>query len=80
MTFEPATHLLAFVLPMSFKKGDMTFVAAHSGEDIRMPIPASNRPRHVVSTAQLGKGVWRAQLNWSDGRQQYQQEKQIIVV
>ncbi|MBC3787598.1 hypothetical protein [Spirosoma utsteinense] len=80
MTFEPTARLLAFVLPMSFKKGDMTFIATRTGEDVRMPIVASNRPRQVVSTAHLDKGVWRALLHWSDGRQQYQEEKEIIVV
>ncbi|ADB39552.1 hypothetical protein [Spirosoma linguale] len=79
MTFEPTSHLLAFVLPMSFKKGDVTFVAPATGEDVRVPIMASNRPRKVVSTAQLAKGVWRAMLHWTDGQQQYQDEQQIIV-
>lgn len=80
MTFEPTARLLAFVLPMSFKKGDMTFIASRTGEDVRMPIVAGSRPRQVVSTAHLAKGVWRARLHWSDGRQQYQEEKEIIVV
>ncbi|MBC8155741.1 MAG: hypothetical protein H7Z72_22870 [Bacteroidetes bacterium] len=79
MTFEPTAHLLAFVLPMSFKKGYVTFIAALTGEDIRVPITASNRPRRVVSTAQLTKGVWRALLHWSDGKRQYEEEKEIRV-
>ena len=80
MTFEPNTHLLAFVLPMSFKKGDITFIAPRTGEDLRVPITPSNRPRHVVSTAALSKGIWKAFLRWSDGYVQYQEEKEIVVV
>ena len=80
MTFEPTTHLLAFVLPVSFTKGYVTFIAALTGEYIRIPITASNRPRRVVSTAQLTKGVWRALLHWSDGQQQYEEEKEIRVL
>ena len=79
MTFEPTTHRLAFVLPFSFKKGDVTFIAAQTGEDIRVPIPPSDRPRHVVSTDCLTKGSWRARLHWSDGQAQYQQETDIVV-
>lgn len=79
MTFEPADHVLAFVLPTSFKKGNVTFIEALTGQDIRVPITASNRPRRVVSTAQLTRGVWRALLHWSDGQQQYEQEKGISV-
>lgn len=80
MTFEPASRVLAFVLPMSFKKGDVTFIASRSGEDIRVPIVPTNRARQVVSTAQLTKGIWRALLHWSDGQLQYQDEKEIIIV
>ncbi len=80
MTFEPTAHLLAFVLPMSFKKGDITFVASRTGEDVRVPIAPSERPRHVISTDKLATGVWRAFLRWSDGYVQYQEEKEIFVV
>ncbi|GAB3949636.1 hypothetical protein GCM10028805_26220 [Spirosoma harenae] len=80
MTFEPTSRLLAFVLPMSFKKGDVTFTASRTGKHLQVPIQPSNRPRNVVSTAELTKGVWRAILRWSDGTFQYQEEKEIIVV
>lgn len=80
MTFEPAAHLLAFVLPMSFKKGEVTFIASRTGEDVRVPIAPGDRPRHVISTAKLPKGVWRAFLRWSDGSIQYHEEKQIVVL
>lgn len=80
MTFEPSAHSLAFVLPMSFKKGYITFIAALTGEDVRVPITPSNRPRRVVSTAQLTKGVWRALLHWSDGQRQYEEEKEISIL
>ncbi|ARK09821.1 hypothetical protein [Fibrivirga algicola] len=79
MTFEPNAHLLAFVLPMSFRKGDVTFSPTESGEDVQVPIPPTNRPRHVVSTAQLTRGWWKAIVNWSDGYQQYLEEKVIFV-
>lgn len=79
MTFDSSAHLLSFVLPMSFKKGDITFISPMTGVDVHIPITPGQRPRQVVSTDQLGKGVWRALLHWSDGRQQYQDEKQIIV-
>ena len=80
MTFEPTAHLLAFVLPMSFRKGEVIFIDASTGEDVRIPITASNRPRRVVSTAQLSRGIWRALLYWSDGQQQYQKEQEISIV
>ena len=80
MTFDPTAHRLAFVLPMSVKKGDITFTATRTGEDVRMPIPLTNCPRHVVSTEGLAKGIWRTLLYWSDGSIQYQQEAEIRVV
>ncbi|CAN5632771.1 hypothetical protein BH09BAC4_BH09BAC4_14100 [soil metagenome] len=79
MTFDSSAHLLSFVLPMSFKKGDLTFFSPMTGVDVHIPIRPGERPRQVVSTDQLDKGVWRALLHWSDGQQQYQDEKQIIV-
>ena len=80
MTFEPAAHLLAFVLPISFRKGDVTFVAIRTSERVSIPITANSRSRHVVSTAQLTKGVWRVGLHWSDGYTQYQEDKEIVIV
>ncbi|AUD04282.1 hypothetical protein [Spirosoma pollinicola] len=80
MTFEPASQLLAFVLPMSFQKGDLTFSrSASTPEAIRIPVKRDEKPRHVISTAQLAKGVWNVCLNWSDGRQQYYDEQQISI-
>ncbi|GAB2515455.1 hypothetical protein [Spirosoma aerophilum] len=80
MTFEPASQLLAFVLPMSFLKGDLTFFRSNnSPEMIRIPVKPDAKPRQVISTAQLPKGIWRVSLNWSDGRQQYHDEQQISV-
>lgn len=80
VTFEPTSSLLAFVLPASFKKGDVTFFSRATGEDVRVPITPGNRPRLVVSTSQLSKGLWRALLQWSDGQKQYQDEKEILIV
>ncbi|GAB4006238.1 hypothetical protein EXU85_02325 [Spirosoma sp. KCTC 42546] len=81
MTFEPASQLLAFVLPMSFRKGDLTFSPTNNVRDeIHIPVTPDTKPRHVVSTAQLAKGIWRVVLNWSDGRLQYHDEKEISVV
>ncbi|WP_240543476.1 hypothetical protein [Spirosoma foliorum] len=80
MTFEPASQLLAFVLPMSFLKGDLIFHRGNPAqEDIHIPITPTLKPRQVVSTAQLAKGIWQVCLNWSDGRLQYLEEKVINI-
>ncbi|UFH57119.1 hypothetical protein [Spirosoma sp. KNUC1025] len=80
MTFEPASQLLAFVLPMSFLKGDVIFSpVGNVREDIQIPVTPSAKCRHVISTAELAKGFWRVCLNWSDGRQQYHDEQIISV-
>ncbi|MCY7360045.1 MAG: hypothetical protein LH609_21850 [Rudanella sp.] len=44
MTFEPIAHLLAFVLPMLFRKGDLTFVATRTGERVYIPITPCSFP------------------------------------
>lgn len=80
MTFEPAAHLLAFVLPLSFQKGDVTFYPTTKGADVRVTVTPDTKARHVISTAQLTKGVWVARLQWSDGQQQYYQEQELFVV
>lgn len=79
MTFEPVAHLLAFVLPLSFQKGDVTFYPTKQGPDLRVAITPDAKSRHVISTAELAKGIWVARINWSDGRQQYFQEQELIV-
>lgn len=79
MTFEPIIHQLAFVLPQSCRKGDVTFCSVPDGQSIRYGIGPIDQPRHVVSTAQLTCGRWRARLQWSDGHHQYYEEKEIFV-
>lgn len=80
MTFEPTAHQLAFVLPASFLKADILFRRVTNGTDeIRIPIIPAEKPRYVVSTARLAKGLWRVYLAWSDGRGQYHDEQQIQV-
>ena len=79
MTFELSAHLLAFVLPLSFQKANVTFYPTIHGPDLRVAITPDTKPRHVISTAQLTKGIWVARLHWPDGRQQYFQEQELIV-
>ena len=81
MTFEPTQKQLAFVLPASILKADLTFTRrSGTAEDVYVPIQPGSKPRQVVSTAQLAKGTWLAQLNWSVGRLHYYHEKVIVVV
>ncbi|MPR31857.1 FixH family protein [Salmonirosea aquatica] len=79
MTFEPAKRLLAFVLPSSFQKGDVTFFSATQASDFRVPIKPNGQARQLVPTDQLAKGRWLARLQWSDGRVYYSDEQEILV-
>jgi len=79
MTFEPAKRLLAFVLPSSFQKGDVTFFPTTEASDFRVAIKPNGQSRHVVPTDRLAKGWWLARLQWSDGRVYYFDEKEILV-
>ncbi len=79
MYFESAKRLLAFVLPATFQKGDVTFLPAAGSADFRVLINPNGQPRHVVPTDQLTKGRWLARLQWSDGRLHYFDEQEILV-
>jgi hypothetical protein len=80
MTYQPVTHQVSFVLPLYFWKAEIVFTRiASNDENITVPIQPGNVPRHVVSTEKLGKGYWRALLNWSDGRSRYCSEKMIEI-
>lgn len=81
MTFEPVSQRLTFVLPLSFLKGELTFRrATHAAEEVRVPVAPAVRSCHVVSTARLAKGHWQAHLDWFEGRCQYHDEMDILVV
>ncbi|MEO6285358.1 MAG: hypothetical protein ABIN80_09370 [Dyadobacter sp.] len=81
MTYQPATHQITFVLPLYFWKAEIVFTRqASKSENYTVHISSGDTPRHVVSTEKLGKGHWRAMLNWSDGRSQYCSEKMIEVL
>jgi hypothetical protein len=79
MNFEPTQNRLAFVLPTSFLKAELTFSTSNGPEAVRVPIQPGPQARQVVSTERLAKGTWLAQLIWSVGRQEYQDEKLIVV-
>ena len=79
MTFEPAAHLLAFVPPLSFQKGDVTFCPTTHVSYVWVAVTPDTIARHVISTAPLTQGPWVARLQWSDG-QQYYQEKELFVM
>lgn len=79
MIFEPAKRRLAFVLPSSFQKGDVTFFPATESSDLRVPIKPNGESRQVIPTDRLSKGHWLARLQWSDGRVYYFDEKEILV-
>jgi hypothetical protein len=80
MTYQPIDHQVSFVLPLYFWKAEIVFSRiASNSENITVAVPPAPTARHVVSTEKLGKGYWRALLNWSDGRSQYCSEKMIVI-
>ncbi|WP_080059142.1 FixH family protein [Spirosoma aerolatum] len=81
MTFEPASQILAFVLPMSFLRCNLTFSKRNGiDDDIHIPVQPTSKSRYVVPTDKLAKGLWRVYLEWSDGRRQYHDEQEISIV
>ncbi len=81
MTYKPINGQISFVLPFYFWKAEIIFTRIAPGADfVTIPIQQGELARHVVSTEKLGKGCWRALLNWSDGRSQYYREKMIEIV
>lgn len=80
MTFKPYTQQIAFVLPLYFSKAEIILSRSKvSRENLSYKILPGKEPRHVVSTENLDKGFWLAQLIWSDGRSQFCQEKLIEI-
>ncbi|MGA0555323.1 hypothetical protein ACO2Q8_01630 [Larkinella sp. VNQ87] len=81
MTFEPTCQQLAFVLPESFMKAELTFQKRSAPEsEIHLVVRPNQRARQVVSTRQLSQGLWKVMLNWWDGKSHYWTEKDINVL
>ncbi len=80
MTYEAATHQIAFVLPLYFLKAEITFIRnSMADESLSFPISSASQSRYVISTENLSKGYWRVQLNWSEGKSRYCSEKVIEI-
>ncbi|GAB2773104.1 hypothetical protein GCM10027275_15080 [Rhabdobacter roseus] len=80
MTFEPTRKQLAFVLPDSFRKAELIFQKQSGpGEQLRLTVKPDQKPRQVVSTQPLSRGLWSVILNWWDGKCHYWAEKEIRV-
>ncbi|GAA4406872.1 hypothetical protein GCM10023187_26850 [Nibrella viscosa] len=80
MVYQPEQQQVAFVLPDTMRKGEITFYRpSDRRQDFRVPIRPTRTSRQVVSTAFLQKGRWRVQLNWTDGRSEYYAEQEVYI-
>jgi hypothetical protein len=73
LRIDPVQQELDLGLPNGWQQGMLTFYRpSNRQQDQRITlIPGQQR----VSIAQLGKGLWRAQLNWSAGGLSYFHEQ-----
>ncbi|GAB4044124.1 FixH family protein [Spirosoma jeollabukense] len=60
-------------MPVGWQQGTLTFYRPSNRQEDQRIILSPGQQR--VSTARLGKGLWRAQLNWSAGGQSYFHEQ-----
>jgi hypothetical protein len=80
MTFEPTLRQLSFVLPLVYKNAELVFsYKSGEGDDIHVPLDPGRKSRQVISMNGLKSGRWQIRLNWSEGRQTYFEEKDIII-
>jgi len=80
MTYEPSRQQVAFVLPQSLRKGEITFYRpADRQQDFRLTIPADHGNRQLVSTARLAKGYWKVQFAWNDGTREFFSEQELFI-
>ncbi|MFC6999921.1 FixH family protein [Rufibacter roseus] len=79
-----AAELLSVVFPADLKadglKGEVVFLRpSDSKKDFTVPMNLNSDGQQHIPTAQLAKGLWRVQLNWSQDKQSYFLEKDITI-
>ncbi|CAN5497376.1 hypothetical protein BH09BAC4_BH09BAC4_14670 [soil metagenome] len=73
LDIDPIRQELNLSMPVGWQQGTLTFYRPSSRQqDQRITLSPG---QHSVSIARLGKGLWRAQLNWSAGGQSYFHEQ-----
>lgn len=83
MIYEPRNKHIAFVLPESFSKAEVTMSCNTELFDpknfIRLNVKPGDSSRYLVSTEKLSKGIWKVFLDWSDWEHWYHEEMEIVV-
>ncbi|MEZ0487288.1 FixH family protein [Fibrella aquatica] len=73
LTLDPERQQIALNLPAGWEKGTLTFYRPSDSLKDRTIRLVSNQ--RAVSTAGLVPGIWRAQLSWSVGGEEYYYEE-----
>lgn len=83
MIYVPQNKYIAFVLPESFSKAEVTMscnsTTINPQNFIRLNVRPGDSARYVVSTEQLSQGTWKVFLDWSDWQHWYHEEMEIVV-
>ncbi|GAB3020738.1 hypothetical protein GCM10027185_17480 [Spirosoma pulveris] len=86
--FDPAAYIqyqterqqVKLRLPDSLQRGTLTlYCPADRKQDVRLPLTAATQVITVVPMQKRQRGLWRAQLAWSDGKREYYTERELIL-
>ena len=86
--FDPATYIqyrsdsrqIEVTMPDSLKEGTLTLYRPADRQQDDQQVLSSGMPAQLTIPMQNKPGgLWRAQLNWSDGKQAYYTERELIL-
>ncbi len=80
MTYSATEHTVRIALPTYIKKGEVTFFRpSDKNLDFTIPVAAQSNSLLKIPTDKLPKGLWRVQATWTDGRDEYYLEDEIMI-
>ncbi|MDI9876156.1 MULTISPECIES: FixH family protein [Bacteroidota] len=80
MTYSIPDQIIRIALPTSVKKGEVTFFRpSDKNLDFSVPVLAQSNSLVTIPTTNLKKGLWKIQTTWTDGREEYYLEDEVVI-
>ncbi|WP_026995041.1 FixH family protein [Flectobacillus major] len=80
MTYSETNNTVRIALPTYIQKGEVTFFRpSDKNLDFSVPVTSQSNSLLTIPTNNLKKGLWKVQATWTDGREEYYLEDEIMV-
>jgi hypothetical protein len=80
MNYSPDAHRLTIALPTAVSRGEvLLYRPSDQRQDFRVVMPKAANSVVRIPTDRLTPGRWRVEATWTDGRQEYFLQEEVLI-